>query len=94
MIPHSEYLHSIRQHYRRLWGDFDELEWLKGPTERRLDGFTVLRFAPSARRSLFAFATCRMSEGGDAEKVECFVLAPASEDSLCELLTVVPTEHR
>ena len=94
MILRSEYLRSIREHYQRLWGSFDELEWSKGPVQQLPDGFRILEFAPSNRLPLFTFATCGMSEADDTERVECFLLSPSSEQSHCELLTVVAWYHR
>ncbi|HXD34413.1 MAG TPA: suppressor of fused domain protein [Pyrinomonadaceae bacterium] len=94
MIPRSEYLRSIRRHYQRLWGSFDELKWSKGPVEQLPDGFRILKFAPSNRLPLFTFATSGMSEADDPERMECFLLSPSSDLSLCELLTVIAWYHR
>src|SRR5690349_13330900 len=98
MIPRSQYLQNIQRHYRRSWGDFDELHFTKGPPAhvRELPpAFSILRFPASQRRSLFTYATCGMSLIDDAERIECFLLAPfAEDDTLCELLTVTAWYHR
>lgn len=88
-----DYLRSIQQHYQRQWGGFDELHWPRGPIEQLPGGFSVLKFKPSARQSLFTFATSGMSKDGDAERVECFILSPVADKSLCELLTIVAWYH-
>src|SRR5262245_11001129 len=98
MIPHSRYTQNIQRHYRQHWGDFEELQWSKGPPAhvRQLPpAFGVLRFPVSHHRSLLTYATCGMSLVEDAEKVECFMFTPfAADDTMCELLTVTAWYHR
>jgi Suppressor of fused protein (SUFU) len=89
-----DYLRSIREHYQRQWGACDELRWPRGPIEQLPEGFSVLKFQPSARNSLFTFATCGMSATDDAGRVECFILSPVADKSICELLTIVAWYHR
>ena len=94
MISRSNYLRVMQEHYRRIWGNFEPFTWLKGPVDQLPAGFVVLRFQPPLHPGLFIYATSGMSEAGDAEPVECFLLSPLRDETLCELLTIMAWYHR
>ena len=98
MISHPIYLQSIRQHYQRHWGSFEQIRWSKGPTEHIEQlpaSFSILRFESSPRHPLIIYATCGMSDVEDSERIESFILVPfANDDVIGELLTVVAWYHR
>lgn len=94
MLPRDQYLRRIEQHLTKHWGSFEEQKWASGPMKEVAPDFCVLKFNPSSKQSLFTFATKGMSDQGDAERVECFILSPEPSPALCELMTIVAWFHR
>ena len=94
MISRAEYLRAIQQHYHQQWGGFEELRWPKGPVEQLPEGFSVLKFQRTPQRPFFTYATCGMSQAGDVERPECFILSPMADESICELLTIIAWYNR
>jgi hypothetical protein len=95
MSAHTEYVRQIHQHCSPFWGEFsEELHWTKGPPENHLENFSVLKFSPSKEQNLFTYVTCGLSEADEKEPIECFLLSPFPDASLCELLTIVAWYHR
>jgi hypothetical protein len=94
MISRDRYLRSIEWHLQTNLGVFEKMQLLLGPMKAVAPDFTVLKFEPNTSRTLYTYATCGMSDISDTERIECFILSPAPDPSLCELLTVVAWYHR
>jgi hypothetical protein len=91
----SAYLEQIAEHYADVWGRKGEVRrWLQGPVYELPEGFHVLVFAPTPERRMWTYATCGMSQPGDARPLETHLFAPHDSESLVELLTVVAHYHR
>lgn len=85
---------SIVSHYERIWGKKGEpLYWNQGPTWQLPADFHVLAFAPSSKREMWTYATCGMSQQGDATPIELHLFSPTPTDQHVELLTMIAHYH-
>jgi hypothetical protein len=84
----------ITAHYENCWGGKSTAKyWKRGPIEELTPGFTVLEFPPTKDRNMWTYATCGMSQQGDAPPVEIHLFVPVQSESLVELLTVIAHYH-
>jgi hypothetical protein len=92
----SEYSSLLADHYQAVWGPAQsEIRWLSGSMKDLDDRFSVLVFAPSNRRSLWTYATHRMSEPSSEEvALELHLLSPVETLAHVELLTAIAHYHR
>lgn len=93
-MSRESYLKHIVSHYFGNWGGNPIFkQWGEGPISQ-LDGFQVLEFAPSARRALWGYATCGMSDEKDENPIEVHLFASAKDEGNVELLTMLAYFHR
>jgi hypothetical protein len=86
---------TVHRHYERAWtAPARSVRWTEGPTHELPDGFHVLVFPATLKRSMWTYATCGMSSGAGAHALELHMFAPGEDDSLAELLTAVAHYHR
>ena len=92
--PIDPYLCQVLNHYESCWGKIAKIYRLdSGPQEQLSKGFCVLEFRPSVTRSMWTYATCGMSNQGDADAVEIHLFSPSSEPLHVELLTAIAHFH-
>ena len=91
----NEYGEEIASHYVSVWGIQPSVKrWKTGPAWRLPPGFCVLEFRLMHLTSLWAYATCCMSQQADTERLELFLYSPAQYEPHVELLTVICDYHR
>lgn len=93
-IPQDGYLGRIVDHYIECWDASPQAYRLEaGPTNELSPNFCVLEFAPTSKRSMWTYATCGMSNQGDATPIECHLFSDSKHLEHVELLTVVAHYH-
>jgi len=86
---------SIHEHYLKHWHNFvGAIKFERGPIEDLPDEFRVLRFAPSADRRMWTYATQCMSQPDDDSRLEVHLFAADEHKDLIELLAVAAHYHR
>jgi hypothetical protein len=86
---------AITRHYRDIWSVAGDLSPLpSGPIHQLPADFAVLRFAPRTGRKMWTYATCGMSQAGDARRIELHMHSPRDSASIVELLTITAHYHR
>ena len=84
----------IAEHYRECWKAAGEpVSWSLGPVEQLPPDFRVLVFPPRENRKMWTYATCGMSQQGDAPPLELHLFSPIRAEALVELLTVIAHYH-
>jgi len=85
---------QIAEHYKRCWSTVGEVvKWRLGPVEQLPREFCVLIFAPREHRKMWTYATCGMSQQGDAPPLELHLFSPVRAEAHVELLTVIAHFH-
>jgi Suppressor of fused protein (SUFU) len=84
----------ILDHYRRCWGTTPQVcNFSKGPIHQLPHGFSVVRFAPHDKRTMWTYATCCMSQIEDRKLIELHMFSPAETDDIVELMYAVAHFH-
>ena len=86
-------INRIKKHYLSNWHEFTEHTFNKGPIHELPLDFLVLKFKPSEKRNSWIYATCGLSGNSSKQGLELFILAPAENDFLIELLTAIAHYH-
>jgi hypothetical protein len=90
----ESYCNQIKGHYVSVWRVNPTVRrWEKGPIWELPSSFCVLEFPPSAKRELWTYATCCMSQPEDSELIELHLFGHSQYEPLVELLTVVAHYH-
>src|SRR5262245_31575846 len=86
----------VAAHYMHEWGQSGtSIPPPASPRRHELPAaFAVLEFAPSSKRDMWTYATCGMSQPGDAYPLELHLFASSPARDLTELLTAVAHYHR
>ena len=91
----DSYFDIIRKHYETVWSLSSEIYlWDRGPIEKLPSDCRILVFPPTARRSMWTYATCGMSQPDDDFPVELHIFSETKNHQLIELLTSVVYFHR
>jgi hypothetical protein len=89
------YCDLIAKHYATVWTDRGEpQDWEAGRRSDLPTEFSVHRFAPTAARQMWTYATVCMSQESDVKRVELHVFSPVASAAHVELLTAVAHFHR
>lgn len=84
----------IREHYEKCWkAKAETVRWQDGPAWQLPPSFGVLVVAPTENRKMWTYATCGMSDQGDAEPLELHLFSPVQSELHVELLTVAAHYH-
>jgi hypothetical protein len=84
----------VADHYEQCWSVAGEtVEWRRGPVEQLPPDFRILVFPPRERRKMWTYATCGMSQQGDAPPLELHLFSPIRAEAHVELLTVIAHFH-
>jgi hypothetical protein len=90
-----KHTHAVEQHYSQAWGPPTmRIRLARGRIHELPEDFCVLLFESSSRLD---YATCGMSQPGDEEALELFLLAGSDaphNDEMAELLTAFAHYHR
>ena len=87
-------LKLIPKHCEKCWEVAAQpAAWNHGPVWQLTPGFRVLVFPPNARRTMWTYSTCGMSQQNDAPALEVHLFSPMQTDSHLELLSVVAHYH-
>ncbi len=85
---------KIAEHYKSCWDlPGEAVEWKQGPRWQLPSGFIILVFKPHDQRKMWTYATCGMSEQGDAPPLELHLFAPFETSAHAELLTAIAHYH-
>lgn len=88
-----EYQEALRRHYEACWGGpVDELVFERGPMRSSFPEFGVLRFAPTAQRGSWVYATSGLAVSTPG-LLELHVRARTAHDAIVESMTVVAHYH-
>ncbi len=72
---------DIRKHYESTWNQpARTIEFHKGPIHELPASFSILRFDPSEKRKMYAYATCGMSLGKNSQPLELHIFSPSQAD--------------
>lgn len=86
---------ELTRHYEERWHNQARIcFWNKGPVHQLPEDFCILEFAPTARRAMWTYATCCMSQPCDVSRIEVHMFCRDQTDELVELLTAVAHYHR
>ena len=86
---------AVETHYRSFWGREGEVcPFAAGPVNDLPADFRVLRYPPTATRTMWTYATVGMSARDDASGVELHMFADTAAPELVELLFAVAHYHR
>jgi hypothetical protein len=86
---------AIEAHYRSAWGvDAEPRQFSAGPIQRLPVDFIILRYPPHADRTMWAYATCGMSQPKDLRPMELHMFSPWASPEIEELLVVTADFHR
>jgi hypothetical protein len=86
---------AVEGHYRTVWGvDAEPRQFSAGPIQRLPVDFMILRYPPHGERSMWTYATCGMSQPGDAKPLELHMHSPRPSPEIEELLVVTADFHR
>jgi hypothetical protein len=89
----SSRLSALRAHCEKhLKSPVKVLQFDKGPVSQLPEGFCVLEFEPSEKRSVWVYATCGMS-CGEALPIEIFLFSPRQAPEHLELLYAIAHFH-
>jgi hypothetical protein len=78
-----------------VWGvEAEPRQFSAGPIQRLPVDFIILRYPPHADRSIWAYATCGMSQPNDAQPMELHMFSPWASPEIEELLVVTADFHR
>lgn len=84
-------LAALDAHVEGFWSTHrcEALTWDKGPIEERVPGFHVLRVEPAQALDVWVYVSVGASTSGETSGLEYFVMAPAKDDSLVEILAMI-----
>lgn len=86
---------EIERHYRDVWNATPEhCPFSAGPIHELPSDFSVLKFPPHGKRTMWSYATCCMSRPEDALPIELHMFSPRQSDQIVELLVVTAHFHR
>lgn len=86
---------TVEAHYRSIWGvEAEPRQFSAGPIQRLPVDFIVLRYPPRGERNMWTYATCGMSQPGDARPLELHMHSPRASPEIEELLVVTADYHR
>jgi hypothetical protein len=81
-------------HYTHNWKGVVQAYQLKaGPINELTFNFSILEFPPNAQRAMWTYATCGMSNQGDARPLELHLFSPIQHIEHIELLTAIAHYH-
>jgi hypothetical protein len=87
-------IEAITHHYEVSWkGKSHTTKWRLGPNWQMPAEFSILVFPPSTTRKMWTYATCGMSQQGDAPPLEIHLLSPIETEAHVELLPAVSHYH-
>jgi len=92
MISNNQLL--IAAHYQHCWTvEGLSKQWKQGPIWQLPPDFNVLVFPPHGERTAWTYATCGMSQQGDASAIELHLFSQSENDLHVELLTAIAHYH-
>lgn len=90
----SQYSEQLLAHYAKQWQCVPMMRrWECGPVNELPGEFCVVECAPTARRSMWTYGTCCMSQLRDDSPLELHLFSPERSHMHIELLTVVAHYH-
>ncbi|WP_194924901.1 suppressor of fused domain protein [Catenulispora pinisilvae] len=87
----QERLAALDAHVANFWParHRETLTWGKGPVEERVPGFHALRVDPAQALDAWVYVSVGASTSGETSGLEYFIMAPAKDDLLVEILAMV-----